>query len=340
MNPSSPSRYKDIDFVRGFCICLILLIHATRPYTDQALAHFVWDFAHFDVPLILFCSGASLWAISLRTPTEIGRFWLQRFARLLLPWWSFLVIYYAAFMAIEFHRTSTLVFPLEHAVGSLVFFGLRDGIGFGWWIALMLTVAIVFPFLQLLDRHVKNARVGLALLIGVSVVFQFAQPGHAVKWAGKFLFFLPSLFFFYFGLHFQEFKKKWNAVGVALLMGALFIFQRFLLSTSGRNLELIANKYPPNFYYLSYCVAGLFALLALHSFLDSRFAQNKLNQLFQSALRFLSMNSLWIYLWHIGLLKITAFYRTRLDLNWVSEFLLILGGELHASHSPKSLLCP
>jgi len=52
-------RVREIDNLRGLAILTVIFMH-TFSLVKTGLAHLVWDLVHFTVPMLMFCSGFSL----------------------------------------------------------------------------------------------------------------------------------------------------------------------------------------------------------------------------------------------------------------------------------------
>ena len=81
MNKREPS----IDILRFIGLSLLILAHVDSPFI-------IHQIRMFDVPMMVFISGLSYGGKDI---DDIGKFYLNRIKRLLIPVWTFIPIYLA-----------------------------------------------------------------------------------------------------------------------------------------------------------------------------------------------------------------------------------------------------
>lgn len=110
----------------------------------------------------------------------------------------------------------------------------------------------------------------------------------------------------------QKNENKW----IIILSGAVFVLLSVMLFVhSGKFVDISEYKYPPRMYYLSY---GLFMAFVIISLLRKYETKIPLCGL----ITFISSNSLWLYLWHIFVIKIQ---RSLIPgINWFCQYVIIV----------------
>ena len=65
-------KLEQIDFLRGFAIFTIVLMHLVQSYNIQSVVHKAASFGGAGVHLFIFCSGLGLYLSYLRKPLGYG----------------------------------------------------------------------------------------------------------------------------------------------------------------------------------------------------------------------------------------------------------------------------
>ena len=117
------------------------------------------------------------------------------------------------------------------------------------------------------------------------------------------------------GIRLKELSKK------ELYIYASIFLLVFICLAFKYNFESTQNyKYPPTMYYISY---GVFVSLFLLIILDFKYIYNIFNNRF---VKYISVNSLWVYFWHIipvYILDIYGSYITIINSNFITRFIFI-----------------
>lgn len=129
---------------------------------------------------------------------------------------------------------------------------------------------------------------------------------------------LPWSLIVIYTMYFEKIRK--NTVlfwGLTVFFFIIFLVTRqFILIPLGHSLRMYNNKYPPNIYHLSYCLAGLNILFFL--------SQKGLFTKVRRYIHFLSKYSYEIYFLHILVIFVlTVFFHFKF--NWVTFFVAVLG---------------
>lgn len=154
-------RTPEIDWLKGFAIICVLFIHA-RPILDPIVFEHVINRA---VPIFIVLFGATSerwWRLQTAAKSTSLHLWYRtRLARLMLPVWGMLVIWWS--LALTFPTPQT--FRWWHVLATVV--GYAPWVGTGWFITMVVELVLVFPAI-----HVAVKRVGspVAFLAGIGVM--------------------------------------------------------------------------------------------------------------------------------------------------------------------------
>jgi len=307
-----------IDYLRGLSILAITIIHViawknptiSSEYAQWSILFELRDVLQLFVVTIVISSGFSLYLahkeLSL-SPKDLLYFYKKRFRRLLVPWWTFLTIFFSI------HYIIKLIFGLELIELSRDYmwfsFLMVGGIGFGWLVLLMLTLALLFPFLHYLYTHFDKKTVfgGLIIAYGLALaLFEFEHIHFfelnlatvsletAIVIAIPFILGWSIIYLvgFWLGEIYtsSEFMKKglWMTVGFS----GVFVFINAIYTILGFDKHLYLNKYPPAPEYLSFGLMVSFLLIML--FLSYK---HFMHVYFRKFLHFFSSNSYWLFMW-------------------------------------------
>jgi fucose 4-O-acetylase-like acetyltransferase len=282
-------RNISLDGLRVIGLLAIILAHVGPPA-------WLFQLRNFDVPLMVFVSGAVYGLSSGRTKnyfSYIGK----RVQRLLFPTWIFLSFYFLFFLIVA--KITHQPFPFTSGT-VLTSYTLQSGIGYVWIIRVFVLVALISP---LLIRFSTDFKKYYLLLLLVSYVFYECFYGvysdlSLIKHNAVFNSIFQDYLFYLFpygivaglGIFLQQSSKAARTWFLAIFI-ILFIGEQVLFH--GANINTQIAKYPPTSYYLSYALAVTIALTFLSetkgflSIFQTRFFQ------------FIASSTLWIYLWHI-----------------------------------------
>ncbi|SDK30825.1 Fucose 4-O-acetylase [Methylophilus rhizosphaerae] len=286
-------RDDRIDILRFIGLAMIILAHVDPP----AL---LFQLRNFDVPLMIVVSAMSFRVSYQKRESYLTYFW-KRFKRLVLPVWFFLTVYFLALFAIDPENTDL------NAHTILTSYTLLEGIGYVWIIRVFLLVAIVSPLLfhwhQNIADNCKYYGVLTVSFIAYEGLRYFALPyiqaGSGELIASALLYLIPYSLIFAIGLRMAQAKEKQLHV-MALTSAGIFVLAGLILLLShGGWLPTQALKYPPSIYYLSYAVLISSLLWMSSDFLNRFLTSTKVKPL----VMFIAANSIWIYLWHIPVIK-------------------------------------
>lgn len=169
-------RFAEIDLLKGCAILWVLLIHS-KALGDGPLFRYVVNHA---VPLfvIVFGLNARLWWRDRPLPGALATWYSTRVERILLPFWAALLVWWLLVLwfrpfGIELHWW----LPLAHLGGYTI------SIGTGWFVTLILILALLYPAVEAAVRLLGVWPVLALALVGelhvAYAVTQLAPAGEA-----------------------------------------------------------------------------------------------------------------------------------------------------------------
>ena len=286
-------RNPKIDLLRYVGLTMIICAHLSPP-------DLLFQLRNFDVPLMVLISGASF-QLSYTKREDYGSYLWKRFKRLVLPVWIFLTLY---FLAVR------LVVPGHPDLSAATVTGsylLSEGIGYVWIIRVFLLMALVAPWLHRLNGAIRSNRdfilsffAGLSLYhalrySGIGEAFGGAWPG----FVDSVLFYLiPYAFIYLLGIRLLQLPKRYVRGLFACFLVTFLLFTGYLFHQEGAFVQTQEFKYPVTFYYLSYALSVSVLLWITGGSLWEKLSRNG-----KAYVLFTSRNSIWIYLWHIPLIR-------------------------------------
>lgn len=298
---TNSNRDFSIDLLRFIGLSLIILAHVSTPA-------FLHEFRSFDVPLMVFVSGL---AYSEKSIHNIFNFYTSRTKRLLIPVYSFLIIYFLLLSLIQLAGINLNV-TLKKATDTFL---LLEGIGFVWIIRVFLLVMLITPFVLHIEKITKSKNLQIAYCISI-IFLQNIFIENRIFLNN----FLIGEYFYYitgYGAIFMIgiFSKNWSNKRIIYILSVLLI----LIVFSGlKNASFLPNssKYPPHGIFLYY---GIFCSLLIYFILRQSFSLAKKQKNFH-IIKFTSNHSIWIYLYHIPLIQITG--KIIPDF-WLSRYMIV-----------------
>ncbi|MEE9346100.1 MAG: acyltransferase [Methylococcales bacterium] len=287
-------RNQQIDLLRFIGLAMIILAHVEPP-------NIIFQLRNFDVPLMVLVSGMSF-GLAFKRESYLQYVW-KRIKRLIFPVWIFLTVYFF----ILFVFKSSLEDLSYHTIFDSYFF--IDGIGYVWIIRVFILVALVAPFIDSFDEKTpSNKRYFLNLLL-VLLIYEgcryYSMPyitdgyGEYLSLVGFYL--IPYSLLFAFGLRFRRIDAK-EIYRLLIFFIVCFLGLMILLwYQTGNFVQTQDYKYPPSIYYLSYALV-VFSIIWVFSGKICKTIEK--SKIINTIISFIAQNSIWIYLWHIPLLKL------------------------------------
>lgn len=279
-------RSSEIDVMRSIALMLIFIAHLS------SVSEKILNLRSFDVVTMVFLAGFS-YRLSNNKKNEKYMIYLwKRLKKLLFTTWIFLSVLFSS------------VIMLKHSfqpwgwIRIIQSFLLYDGIGYVWFIRVILMLAIISPIFYKLLVWMKNSAQRLWIIIicwigSYTIVLLFYNIT-----LGKinFLFSLIIYLFpiyllgysivYYLGMVYIDLSVK-TKFTILCFSGVMYIF--CLIET---NLSVIDDKYPPGIIYLSY---GIFISCILYEILHKFYINRKCSKY----ITWISKHSFDIYLLHI-----------------------------------------
>lgn len=266
-----------IDFLRALGLILLISVHVGAPEWYQPLRS-------FDVPLMVFISAMCY--NSLRG--GYLAYFVKRLKRIYAPVALFLTIFFTLYFAGAF----PVHFSVDKIVGSYLL--LNDpSIGYVWIMRVFLLVAIMLPAADKVVR--RTGTWSFVLLLGgctfsqqgVIYVSMLVHP----EWLRLFVFdtvvyawgYLPLVLM---GLKVRNLSRRalwYIAVGSAIVVALSVVHYGIF--------RPILFKYPPRLQYIVYGLLAGVVLWQLRPWLQGLARWRGFG--------YLSVNSMWLYLWHI-----------------------------------------
>lgn len=272
-----------IDFMRGFGLLLLVVAHTWAPLWLARLRV-------FDVPMMVFISAICY------NPLRGGylRYGIKRFKRICYPVYIFLTLFFAGAVACYF-IFGRMPFGITRAsvIGSYLLLN-SPSIGYVWIMRVFLLMALVLPLLDRIHRHVRPLAV-IIIAAALIVIQQFIIS--CVDMIDNMrLHFVADQIIPYLtgytaiaivGLKIRQFSTRDLAVAIILALAAVIAFSVW----GGQGFNPQKFKYPPQTLYIVYGIAGSMIVWSLRPLLAPWVTS--------PVWRYLSVNSMWLYLWHI-----------------------------------------
>lgn len=303
-------RDHNIDLLRFLGLSLIVLAHVCPPLL-------VLNIRCFDVPLMVFVSGLTCYR------KDICLSWnylSHRFARLVFPVWIFLTIYFlmlyaASFVGLDFGLTFKQVYES---------YLLLDGIGFVWIIRVLLLIALVTPGLIRINQIIKNNTIfiwiySIALILYLLIAYY--KVGMDIALVRDWIYYAIGYgFVFLLGIRIKELKSwdKFLLLAVVILLFVIMgVVDKYHVGSDGSIYYHINDwKYPPTNIFLLYgIIMSVFCFVLVYC---------KHRMELNVVINFIGCNSIWIYLWHIPFVSITA----RMNIEWLMRFMIVYIGAI------------
>lgn len=302
------SRFDFIDDIRGVSIFATILIHTNVYFLGNKVAYSLIELTQFAVVAFIFCSSYLYYQKD--KVESLFLFWvhlLKRLKRLVIPYYVFIAIYFV-FTYLKEPRKLTPFYIFQNLT-------LTGGLDFNWLVLLFIQLAILMPFFGFLRRSNKIALYIYIIVATISSIIFLKYTPHP---GYRFIMWLPWSLVVIYTIYFEKVRNSaivfWGLTGIFFTI--FLITQQLVLVPLGHSLRMYNNKYPPNIYHISYCLAGLNILFFL--------SQKGLFTITRKFIHFLSRYSYEVYFLHILVIYVvTVFFHFKF--NWVTFFVTVLG---------------
>lgn len=299
------NRINYIDFLKFVGLTCIITAHVGSP-------NWVMMLRSFDVPLMVILS-AILAEQSYRrfeeNSLQVKDYYFSRIKRLVLPTWIFLLLYFV----LRFIAKGELL-EVKYYIAS--FSLTRYGIGYVWIILIYFYSALLVPLFSKLKLSIK-------CVIGIIIVYVLYEIIYYLKIGVNYYFLDTTVYYIipygiltYLGCNYCQMRERTKyLIAIVSFFSFSVLFVYYWITSGSPQLVSIA-KYPPRMYYLGYGITCSFGLLLLCERCNFKVFDKFL-------IRYISMHSMWIYLWHILVLDLYRFLK--LPEIWYIKLFVVYG---------------
>ena len=315
---TSKKRNITIDLLRMIGLFLVIAAHCEFP-------DWFYELREFDVVTLVAVSGMSFY-ISTGSSTETyGDYVKKRFARLVLPVWEFLVLFFVFFRILG--RTFTVREILES------FALLSGGILFIWVYRIFFINALLNPLLKKVAEKYDYIMCCAILVAGLMInqlLYQFGSlllPGMFGKLFDYIVIYtLGYALISWAGMLWEKGEQRERMVMLGISAAA------FVISLIAGGFRPFSEyKYPPQLYYISYGLLVTFGLYVLCSLLPITEKTGRI-------ITWLSANTMRIYMWHIFLYYLLdTLSPSLMEHGWLTYVVLLGGGILGTLLQEKTM---
>lgn len=294
---TSLKRNHIIDLMR-FCGVIMVILAHTNPHP------ILMQIRTFDVPLLVVVSALS-YNSTQSSKKNYLTYMLHRTRRLLIPVLTFFIGYFLILTMIDPHNPHL---ELNTMMGT---FFLLEGIGYVWIIRVFLLIALISPILYRFHSQERNntkflIKIGILFFlyeISLYIIKPFLDMTSVYSVTLITHYAIPYGLIFAFGLRLSQLTVKEITI-VSMICLMLFIICASLIFVQEEKfVSMWYFKYPPSAYYVSYSISAVCVFWMMAPRLSD--LAHKIPHL-PDVIRFISINSLWIYLWHIFFIEFLA----------------------------------
>ncbi len=300
---------------------MIILAHVGPPTL-------LFQFRNFDVPLMVLVSGMSF-GLSYKGQEAYSSYVWKRIKRLVFPVWIFLTIYFVGF---------AVFYPIHSDLNQttmLESYALVGGIGYVWIIKVFLLVALISPYLFLWNTGVRTNKQYLLFVATSFLLYELARYfslPYIDQGIGKVVseiafYIVPYSIIFSLGLRMLKMDTRQVLTTALLSSLVLLVGGVGLYVYTGHIVYTQELKYPPSVYYFSYAVMISCLLWYFSNSLSLMLEKMKLKQF----VLYIANNSIWIYLWHIPLVKMV-------HINFVAKYFVVFAVAILVTYIQTSIV--
>ncbi len=297
-------RNTTIDFLRGFSVIVIILIHVNAYFSSIPLAYTIANYSQFAVQIFVFCSAFVFFDRKKEESFSISYF-TKRIKRLLIPYYIFLLFYFPFILFIKQEHIS-----LESIFKWLLLQGDRD---LNWLVVLFLCFLVLMPLIKILKNNVLFWLFFILSTVS-SVALLFIKFPFHFRW----IMWLPwSLILFFTYFYTQTKKRKMFLVISTAITGVMYCISHQAFVLQKHTLAFTENKYPPNIFYLTYGLLCISILILIYEKLNLQ--KYKTHSLFNFASRY-SYEIFFIHFLYLFIFVEIADYK---KFTWWGLFIII-----------------
>lgn len=304
--PIATNRDNYIDFLRSLGLLLLVVAHTAAPKAIEALRT-------FDVPLMVFVSALCYRPL-------VGGYFIyarKRFIRIYKPVFIFLtIIFLAIIICNSLYGKPEIKWP--QIIGSYLLLN-QPSIGYIWIMRVFIIIALAIPFLYKYSQ--RQSWLAICLSTAIIIVIQhYVILLINLIYLETVRFVLSEIIPYLLGysaialpaLKIKRINTRQMSITLFALILSLLIFF-FLYGIESPQLY----KYPPQSLYILY---GLFCSIGLWKIKP---AVIRLIPISNRAIRYLSQNSMWIYLWHIIPVYVVDYF-SNIFASWPLRYIFVL----------------
>lgn len=298
-----------IDFLRFLGLSLIILAHINAPLT-------ITQIRCFDVPLMVFVSGMSFKTIS----TDYLTYVKKRFIRLYKPVAIFLTVFFGTIYLFKVAGFSIIPISEDIILGSYLLLQ-EPSIGFVWIIRVFILIAFIAPFCSKILKSINFTQI-ILLIFGI-IIAQTVLCWASIDLINETIFNFLIVDCIYYAVGYSIFfcagilaKRNIVKFHIWLILGLCFLL--ISVASSYPNFDISAHKYPPTGTFLFYGMAGCALIYSAKPILLKLIS----SKLIYGIIRYISINSIWIYLWHIPFVFLINHYINQESI-WSIRWLIV-----------------
>jgi putative membrane protein len=302
-------RDSSIDVLRFVGLSLIILAHSAPPDT-------IFNLRTFDVPLMLFVSGLTLF--NKQPVFSIGVF-MHRVLRLVLPVYIFMTIYFIIAVTIQSKGINLNVTKTD-IIGTYLLLA-----GYVWIIRVFLIVGLLTPFLLYLRDHCSAIVIYGIAIIATVVLEVMIKNGVLINniVVNKYVYYgIGYSVPFLIALKFPQLTLRMQIGTIVMFVILLIACAVFYIKPLGIGNLIIFDrfKYPPQAYYLLYGIVGSLILYMI----IVRMKLYKYMEIFS----FIGCNTIWIFLYHTPIIQVLTKFT---NMEWYVKYII--------TYSLATILC-
>lgn len=301
-------RISSIDFLRAVAIIIVGVTHVLSYNLGSTTVNVTWNYLHFVVPLLIFCSGYVTYIKHHDTPWDMKK----RISRLLIPYYGYTLLNIGVLAL--FGRP----LPMNILIKSVFLIG----VDYGWLPLLFVEMGLLTPILLTVSKSQKaTAGVFILSILSSTALALYGTPAidyRLVMWIPWSSILLLS--FMAAKMRLMETLSRHTSLLAVTAFSSFVIFLLFswYLTTVHRALTLTLHKYPPDILYLSYSV-GMGVLLVSISMTANIYSTS-----LRRALEWVSKHSYSLFFLHYAFLTMLPLIKDTIGIP--AQILFVLAG--------------
>lgn len=305
MTDKETGRINYIDFLKFIGLTAIIIAHVGSP-------SWLMMIRGFDVPFMVILS-AILAQRSYRKyesdSLSVKNYYFSRVKRLVIPTWTFLSLYFVLLFIVEGELREVKYYIASFCLTLY-------GKGYVWVILIYLYSALLIPLFSKMKLSIKGL-IFVTILYGLYEIAYYLKIGTDNKFLETTVYYIiPYGFITYLGYNYYQMRKRsrYSITIISFLIFIILFVYYWIINGSPQRVGIA--KYPPRLYYLGYGITCSFVMLL--------FCEKHNLKIFDNSLiRYISMHSMWIYLWHI--LVLDVYMILRLPEVWYIKLFIVYG---------------